>query len=211
MNMPVNTVQKSSVHPLIIAAAVAIVLFCGVGAAAIVGWLPSSVGSNSPTNPNSNASIGVDQPAQVSKSVPQVRPANEAVHRARVQHNAGPAYSVSAAPTICADCGVIEAVREIETRGQGSGVGAAGGAVLGGLLGHEVGGGRGRELATIAGVIGGAMAGNHIEGNVKTNRSYDITVRMNGGSIRTFHQTEKPDWRSGDHVKIVDGMLRANG
>lgn len=32
-------------HPILIVAAVAVVLFCGVGTAAILGWLPSSQGS----------------------------------------------------------------------------------------------------------------------------------------------------------------------
>lgn len=37
------------------------------------------------------------------------------------------------------------------------------GALVGGLLGHEVGGGRGRTLATVAGLVGGGYAGRQID------------------------------------------------
>ena len=33
-------------HPLLIAAAIAVILFCAVGTAAIMGWLPTSAGGN---------------------------------------------------------------------------------------------------------------------------------------------------------------------
>ena len=33
-------------HPLLIAAAIAVILFCAVGTAAIMGWLPTSSGGN---------------------------------------------------------------------------------------------------------------------------------------------------------------------
>ena len=45
-----------------------------------------------------------------------------------------------------------------------SGGGALLGAIVGGVLGNTVGGGSGRALATMAGVVGGAVAGDHIEG-----------------------------------------------
>lgn len=44
-----------------------------------------------------------------------------------------------------------------------SGAGALVGAVAGGALGNAVGGGAGRAVATVAGVLGGAMLGNQIE------------------------------------------------
>jgi uncharacterized protein YcfJ len=34
--------------------------------------------------------------------------------------------------------------------------------VLGGLIGNQIGGGNGKKLATLAGVIGGGMLGNEI-------------------------------------------------
>jgi uncharacterized protein YcfJ len=43
--------------------------------------------------------------------------------------------------------------------------GALVGAIVGGILGHQVGGGSGRDLATGAGVIGGAVVGNNVGRN----------------------------------------------
>ena len=43
------------------------------------------------------------------------------------------------------------------------GVGTGLGAVVGGLLGNQVGGGRGKTLATVAGAVGGGYAGHQIE------------------------------------------------
>ncbi|NDP58158.1 MAG: glycine zipper 2TM domain-containing protein [Oxalobacteraceae bacterium] len=39
-------------------------------------------------------------------------------------------------------------------------IGIATGAVVGGLIGNQVGGGRGRTLATVAGAVGGGFLGN---------------------------------------------------
>jgi hypothetical protein len=41
--------RRAGLHPLMILAALAVVLFSMVGTAAIMGWLPSSIGSN-PSN-----------------------------------------------------------------------------------------------------------------------------------------------------------------
>ena len=46
---------------------------------------------------------------------------------------------------------------------QTSGAGALMGAIAGGAVGHNVGGGSGQAIATIAGMIGGAMLGDKIE------------------------------------------------
>lgn len=43
--------------------------------------------------------------------------------------------------------------------------GTATGAVIGGLLGHQVGGGKGKKLATVGGAVAGGAAGRTIQGN----------------------------------------------
>jgi outer membrane lipoprotein SlyB len=78
-------------------------------------------------------------------------------------------------------------------------------------LGNQVGGGHGKQAMTVVGAIGGAFAGNQIEKQARAARSYEITVRMDNGSSRTIAQATQPEWRDGDHVKIVDGAVRMNG
>jgi len=105
---------------------------------------------------------------------------------------------------------VIEAVREIDTKGEGSGLGAVGGAVVGGVLGHQVGGGRGKDIATVVGAVGGAVAGNEIEKRVKSSKSYELTVRFEDGSSRVISEANPPTWRTGDRVKVINGVIQSN-
>jgi len=110
----------------------------------------------------------------------------------------------------CAECGVIDSIREVTTKGEGSGLGVVGGAVVGGLLGNQVGAGSGKDAATVVGAVGGAVAGNQIEKSVKSTKSYDITVRFEDGSSRVFHEENAPAWRPGDRVKVINGVIRSN-
>jgi len=110
----------------------------------------------------------------------------------------------------CQNCGTVVSTNTYKRAAEsGSGVGGAGGAVVGGLLGNQVGSGHGRQLATVAGAVGGAVAGNQIEGNMKTTHSWDIVVRMDNGNKRTLHASNQPQWRAGDPVRIVKGQLRS--
>jgi outer membrane lipoprotein SlyB len=205
MSAPQDIPQKH--HPMMIVAAIAVALFCAVGIAAMMGWLPSSTGGNA-----NDAQTHADAQQTSDKDTDKIvqRPIDQRSDQRSDQRQ--PDRSEAPAPVAapCSNCGVVQSVREIMTRGEGSGVGAAGGAVVGGLLGNQVGGGQGRQLATIAGAIGGAVAGNQIEGNVKPNRSYDIVVKMENGATRTIHQSAQPRWSAGDPVRIVNGELRSD-
>jgi outer membrane lipoprotein SlyB len=121
-----------------------------------------------------------------------------------------PAPVMEAPKPACQECGVIESVREIEKKGQGSGLGAAVGGVAGGVLGHQTGGGRGKDVMTVLGAIGGAFAGHEIEKNAKKVKSYEIDVRLDDGSTRVVTQDVVPAWRMGDRVKLVNGAIIAN-
>jgi outer membrane lipoprotein SlyB len=108
----------------------------------------------------------------------------------------------------CRDCGTVQSVRHVETRGEASGVGAVAGGVLGGVLGHQIGSGRGNTVATIAGAGAGAYAGHQIEKNHNRKSYWSVAVRMDDGSTRTFTFGGKPAFREGDRVKSVDGGKR---
>ena len=64
------------------------------------------------------------------------------------------------------------------------------GAVVGGLLGHQVGGGNGRVLATVAGAAAGGYAGNRVEEKVQQGDTYTTTEQR----CRTAEQASvQPD------------------
>jgi len=243
MNTPPNNPVKGRTHPLLLLAAAAVVLFCLVGTAAIMGWLPSSVGgtanrqlseaerlalaSTLPQDvpqpaPGQAVASGADYPGAPlaptaqqgyapAPAVAQAQPAPVAVApvAAAPVKDSKPTQVAANERDWCANCGNVESVRTITQRAEGSGLGAAGGAVIGGLLGNQVGGGSGRTLATAAGAIGGAVVGNQVEGNMKATTSYEIRVRLDDGTLRTFRQNSQPQWRSGDRVRIVKGKLRS--
>jgi outer membrane lipoprotein SlyB len=213
-------------HPFVTVAAVAVTVFCLVGIGAVMGWIPTSVGgggiapaalapeqpipqadtagplAQAPAQPKAQAEAGKPAPSPVAK---QPRPQPKPV----VQDAVPPPPPVVAA--ICRECAVIEDVREVEKAGQASGGGAVAGAVIGGVLGHQVGGGRGKDVATVLGAIGGGVAGHQIEKNVRSTKEYQIVVRYEDGTQGLFTQDTPPNWRPGDKVKIINGAIQDRG
>lgn len=113
----------------------------------------------------------------------------------------------------CDSCGVVTAIQQVNTTGNGSTVlGTVGGAVVGGLLGHQVGSGRGNTAATVVGAAGGAYAGHelqkrHNENEAANGVAYRITVHMDNGSDQAVTQAAEPDVKVGDAVRIVNGQV----
>jgi len=112
------------------------------------------------------------------------------------------------AQTTCQDCGQVQTIRSVEEKAKTSGVGAVAGGVVGGVLGHQIGGGTGRTVATVAGAAGGAYVGNKVEQNRKTKSSWNVTIRMDNGTTRTFKYSSQPAVHEGERVRLVDGGRR---
>jgi outer membrane lipoprotein SlyB len=205
---------------MMIIAALAVVLFCLAGTAAIMGWIPSSIGGNA-----GNRELSESDRALLASQMAAAPPANAVAPAALPAPEAAP-REAEPAPAArrqaerpvkvaraertsnwCSNCGNVESVRAIKTRAEGSGLGAAGGAVLGGLLGNQVGGGSGQKIATVAGAVGGAVVGNQVEGNMKSTTTYQVRVRMDDGKLRTV-SSSSANWQAGDHVKVVKGRLQ---
>ena len=135
----------------------------------------------------------------------ETKPAAETRPAADIKASPRPPASVA----VCNDCGRVTAVRVIEKEGETGAAGIIGGAVLGGLLGNQVGRGRGRDVATVAGVAGGAYAGNKIEGKMKASKTWAVSVRFDNGSERTFNFESDPGLIAGDTVKASgSGIVR---
>jgi outer membrane lipoprotein SlyB len=125
--------------------------------------------------------------------------------------NYGQAPAQVAQAPICYNCGRVESVQAVQTAAKPSGLGVVAGGVLGGLLGNQVGNGNGRTLATVAGAVGGGFAGNEVEKRTRAATTYQVHVRMEDGSMRTFPQSGPDGWRVGDRVKVVNGALTSEG
>ena len=99
------------------------------------------------------------------------------------------------------------AVQQVTRTGSSSGVGAVVGGVLGGVLGNQFGSGSGRAVATIAGVAGGAYAGNTIEKNNNSTSGWETTVKFDDGSRRTIRHGTAPTWTVGQRVTVDNGAI----
>ena len=109
---------------------------------------------------------------------------------------------------VYAEFGRVENIGYVQTSQRTSGGGAILGAVIGGVIGNQFGHGGGKALATGAGVFGGAVAGNAIEGrNRRDDEVYRVQVRFDNGSVRDFDFQRIDDLRIGDRVKFEGGQL----
>lgn len=204
----------TKIHPLVATAAVAVIVLSAAGVAAITGVLPGSKGATEPTATPAQASAQAPAPAPTAKAAtpkPAHKPARHHVAARKPVAPAPKPARVAVVKPPCADCGVVKAVREVEVKGKGTGVGAVAGGVIGGVAGHQVGGGRGKTLMTVIGAVGGAIAGNELEKKQKTTKQWQVTVRLENGREQVVTLAQQPPWRSGDHVRLVNGTIEPAG
>lgn len=172
-----NTTQTANrLHPLVAGAAVSVTVLALVGTAAIVGWLPNShsapegapatlqMGGGEPTQQMASAESALapaaPAPAQSAPSQQNARPAQHAAQAAPSSQPSSHQPSARQQPSY-AQQAYQQPVPKPAAQPNYLGIGA--GAVIGGLLGNQVGGGRGKALATIAGAVGGGMVGNEVQ------------------------------------------------
>lgn len=174
--------------------------FAGLGlvTAALAGALVmKSLGPTTPTDGEVPASAMTEVPAAKTSSTSS---ASQQSARHSTSSNGESSGTRSQAPwyapggttrtVACATCGVVESVQAVQQQGQGSGAGVVAGGVAGGLLGNQFGSGKGKTAMTVLGAIGGGFAGNEVEKRVRTETVYDITVRMDDGSTRSFRRAQ---------------------
>ncbi len=101
-------------------------------------------------------------------------------------------------------------------------LGTVAGAVIGGVIGHQVGGGTGRDIATVAGAAGGGYAGNRIQKNLQEKNTvtsteqkcetvYDESQKRTGYEVRyrlgDREASVKMDHDPGDRIPVRNGQL----
>jgi len=185
--VPATRSVPALLYPTLLIAGIAVIIASMLGIAAMTGLLPSA-----------QSRTAANQPALQDRA-PGGRKDQDNQDAAPQRRN-----SAQPAAAACTACGVVESVRTVQTAGQGSGVGAVAGGVVGGILGNQVGGGGGRTAMTVVGAGAGAYAGHEIEKNMKKNVHYEIRVRMDDRSVRTF-TAAGADVGVGQRVRIRDG------
>nr|WP_295783706.1 glycine zipper 2TM domain-containing protein [Rhodoferax sp.] len=159
---------------------------------------------NDETTPNArlqcrrDAKAEYDQAMAAAKARVVTSPAPIAVAHAAAAPQAAPA---------CAECGRILSIAVTEKAGEYSAVGVIAGGALGAVLGNQVGGGFGKDLATLAGAAGGAYAGKVIEEKIKTHKVWSVTVVYANESRASFDYTNDPGFQVGDRVKNTGNTI----
>ena len=174
----------------------------------------------------------VEKPTVVKKAPPPAKTATASKPEHKPVVKAAPAVAVASpapaampAPVIaqapapipvpkpvCLQCGTVESATAIMRAAPVSGVGVVAGGVVGAVLGNQVGGGSGKTATTILGAVGGGWAGNEIEKRVKKETVYEVKVRMENDSTRTFELAAPVSsgakvTAEGNSLRLADGSL----
>jgi hypothetical protein len=102
--------------------------------------------------------------------------------------NQSTTITAASAGSRCGYCGVVEKVREISNAGPRYAV-------------STVAGGRDQVIVMLLSALGGTRAAT-----VRA-RIYEVSVRMDDGSIRAVRDAGMPQWKTGDRVKVVKGRV----
>lgn len=116
-------------------------------------------------------------------------------------------YSTKSTATACADCARVTAVQVVEREGDSNAVGLIAGGVAGAVLGRQIGGGFGKDLATVAGAAGGAYAGKKIQEHINTTQVWQVSVSYTQGGSAKFDFAQDPGFKVGDAVRKSGNTL----
>jgi outer membrane lipoprotein SlyB len=220
---------KRTLHPLLQAAAVSLIVFSAVGVAAITGLIPTSKGSAKDETPVAAAQapvLAAEAPPQTQTLPEAPPPPAKKPAKKRAVHSAPrtlPAPAPAPAPATVTyepvaqaveapapavkpgQLGYVESVREVVQDGDAKGVGAVAGGVVGAVLGHQL--KHDSKLVTLVGGAAGAFIGNEAEKRQRATRHWELTVRLDDGTIQKVRSDAAPFWHQGDRVRLLDGKL----
>ncbi len=205
-----NVRRNGMLYPLLVTAAIAMIIFSGFGIATMAGWMPRAE-SKLDVSQQAQQPQSAPLPPQAAYSEPAPAPVQAAPAYAPryVAQTTAPNYAPPVNNRACNSCGVIESIHTVTVKGKSSPIGVIAGGLAGGLLGHQIGNGGGNTIATIAGAAGGAYAGSEVEKNVKKTTRYEVRLHMDNGTTRTYSQTAAPQFAIGERVRLINGRLES--
>lgn len=120
------------------------------------------------------------------------------------------------------ECHDEQVTRQAPVKDEHQVIGTIAGAVIGGVIGHQIGGGSGRDIATVAGAAGGGYAGNRVQKNLqdrdtvttteqKCDTAYDSSEKITGYRVRYRlngkEASVQMDHDPGPRIPLRDGRL----
>ena len=126
---------------------------------------------------------------------------------ARAERSASASAREPTPVATCGDCGTVTSITATKKKPDGSGAGAVLGAAAGGVAGHQVGGGRGKDVATVLGALAGAYAGNQAEKSIRAETVYTIGIRMDNGGTRDITVKDAGNLSVGSKVRVNGDVI----
>lgn len=190
------------ITPLVVAAALSVIAFAGVGVAAITGHL-----SIKQLSPNPLAGFA-GMPKKSSPAV--IAPATKARQKAVARNQAGsvkpidfrPGTRVASNKTKCGDCGVVDSIRAKE-------IGKRGGIIATGRDEPRSGEDTLNTSGKSSGLTYAALDGPASETRIAVN--FVVTLRMEDGTVRTIYENQRPPFSIGERVRLVNGSVMPLG
>lgn len=179
------------ITPLVIAAALSVIAFSGIGVAAITGHLSITHSSLNPFSSFSKSPVsGIIQapviPTEGHEGLTRNR--GETLTEGKpVNFQFG--ARVARRKPACPDCGVVDSI--IPGHGKQAATGIT----------HAL--ATGSEGATILKVAG--KAGE--EQDASRSVGFVVTVHMENGTVRTIYESERPSFDIGERIKLVNGAV----
>lgn len=105
--------------------------------------------------------------------------------------------------------GTVVSVRTVKINNDSTAstaLGTIGGGVVGGIIGNMFGGGHGKTLTTLGGVLAGAALGNVGSSALGSQTGVEVTVDLDNGKTMAVVQGADMTFRPGQRVKILRGQ-----
>jgi len=231
-------IKRYTTHPMLLIAAIAVILFCGVGIAAVMGWLPKSGATMGPPVAEAPMQVGGNEmgPPPPPSSLAAVErtpgraadtsgysgggggsygggaaPAERSAGNARfADEPAGQPMAAPAAQRAPAVCHSCGVVQSVHAVTQ-RGQGSGLGAAGGAIVGGLLGNQVGGGTGRKLATVAGAVGGAVVGNQVEGNMksSTHYSVRVRmNDGKERTVSSSSGDWQAGDHVKIVNGHLQ---
>jgi hypothetical protein len=176
--------QKNRLLPLLtIGAAASVVAFSSIGIAAITGHLPIARSSQNPFSAFGGVpavpTSGSDRVLSSPSHEGLTRGAGETMTQGKPLSFRPGAHLPARKPS-CPNCGVVDSIKPQQARVDDG------------------------KLAAALGTTGGAY---QINGEKLSSFSFVVIVRMENGTLRTIHESQRPPFSIGKRVKLVNGTV----
>ncbi len=98
--------------------------------------------------------------------------------------------------------GVLESVELAMIRKDGTIVGTAGGTVLGAIAASTIGGGTGKQIATVGGAVIGGLLGHYFEQGITDKNALKLVIKLDSGEKVVIIQEADVSFQKGERVNV---------